>query len=82
MGQKPWNATVLTLYEEMFPGPLGCSLAGQGLKDGVWVLETVDIRDFASDKHRSVADTPFGGGPGRVLKAAVVDAAITGNAPA
>ena len=81
MARKPWNATVLTLYEEMFPGSLGCSLAVQGLKDGAWVLETVDIRSFASDKHRSVDDSPFGGGPGMVLKADVVDAAIAGSEP-
>ena len=74
--KKPWKATVLTLYEDMFPGPLGQSLAGQGLKDGIWSLETVDIRGFASDKHRSVDDTPFGGGPGMVMRADVVDAAI------
>jgi len=72
----PWQATVLTLFEEMFPGPLGLSLAGQGLKDGIWALETVDIRSFASDKHRSVDDTPFGGGPGMVMRADVIDAAI------
>ena len=72
----PWMATVLTLFEEMFPGSLGQSLAGQGLKDGVWTLETLDIRSFASDKHRSVDDTPFGGGPGMVMRADVVDAAI------
>ncbi len=72
----PWKATVLTLFEEMFPGPLGLSLAGQGLKDGIWALETVDIRSFASDKHRSVDDTPFGGGPGMVMRADVIDAAI------
>ena len=72
----PWTATVLTLFEEMFPGSLGLSLAGQGLKDGLWALETVDIRGFASDKHRTVDDTPFGGGPGMVMRADVVDAAI------
>ncbi len=72
----PGKATVLTLFEEMFPGPLGLSLAGQGLKEGIWALETVDIRGFASDKHRSVDDTPFGGGPGMVMRADVVDAAI------
>jgi len=72
----PWKATVLTLFEEMFPGFLGQSLAGQGLKDGIWALETVDIRGFASDKHRSVDDTPFGGGPGMVMRADVIDAAI------
>ena len=74
--KTPWTATVLTLFEEMFPGSLGHSLAGQGLKDGIWTLETLDIRSFASDKHRSVDDTPFGGGPGMVMRADVVDAAI------
>jgi tRNA (guanine37-N1)-methyltransferase len=73
---EPWTVTVLTLFEEMFPGSLGYSLAGQGLKDGIWTLETLDIRGFASDKHRSVDDTPFGGGPGMVLRADVVDEAI------
>lgn len=72
----PWRVTVLTLFEDMFPGPLGLSLSGQGLKDGVWAMETVDIRAFASDKHRSVDDAPFGGGPGMVMRADVVDLAI------
>jgi tRNA (guanine37-N1)-methyltransferase len=72
----PWTATVLTLFPEMFPGPLGFSLAGKALERGLWRLETVDIRDFASDKHRSVDDAPFGGGPGMVLRPDVVDAAI------
>jgi tRNA (guanine37-N1)-methyltransferase len=72
----PWTATVLTLYPEMFPGTLGHSLAGQALEDGRWRLETLDIRDFASDKHRTVDDTPFGGGPGMVMRPDVVDAAI------
>ncbi|GIK97438.1 MAG: tRNA (guanine-N(1)-)-methyltransferase [Alphaproteobacteria bacterium] len=71
-----WRATVLTLFPEMFPGPLGVSLAGKALESGIWALETVDIRDFASDKHRSVDDTPFGGGPGMVMRPDVVDAAI------
>ena len=71
-----WKARVLTLIPEMFPGALGLSLAGQGLKDGIWALETVDIRDFASDKHRSVDDAPFGGGPGMVLRPDVVSDAI------
>jgi tRNA (guanine37-N1)-methyltransferase len=71
-----WKARVLTLFPDMFPGALGLSLAGQGLKDGLWTLETVDIRDFASDKHRSVDDAPFGGGPGMVLRADVVSDAI------
>ena len=74
--KKPWKATVLTLYEDMFPGPLGQSLAGQGLKDGIWSLETVDIRGFASDKHRSVDDAPFGGGPGMVMRPDVLGKAI------
>lgn len=72
----PWIAKVLTLFPEMFPGPLGLSLIGQALGRGDWRLETVDIRAFASDKHRSVDDTPFGGGPGMVLRPDVVDAAI------
>lgn len=71
-----WTARVLTLFPEMFPGPLGHSLAGQALENGVWALETVDIRAFASDKHRTVDDAPFGGGPGMVMRPDVVDAAI------
>ena len=72
----PWTARVLTLFPEMFPGPLAFSLAGGALKRGDWRLETVDIRGFAGDKHRTVDDTPFGGGPGMVLRPDVVDAAI------
>ena len=71
-----WAATVLTLYPEMFPGFLGASLAGKALEAGVWRLETVDIRAFARDKHRSVDDTPAGGGPGMVMRADVVAAAV------
>lgn len=71
-----WTATVLTIFPEMFPGPLGYSLAGKALADGIWRLETVDIRDFASNKHRSVDDSPFGGGPGMVMRPDVIDAAI------
>ena len=74
--EPPWTAKVLTLFPEMFPGPLGLSLAGQGLKAGCWSLETVDIREFASNKHRSVDDAPFGGGPGMVMRPDVVSAAI------
>jgi tRNA (guanine37-N1)-methyltransferase len=74
----PWTATVLTIFPEMFPGPLGHSLAGKALREGIWRLETVDIRDFARDKHRSVDDAPFGGGPGMVMRPDVVDAAIAG----
>src|SRR5687767_5931007 len=69
-------ATILTLYPEMFPGPLGVSLAGRALADGLWSLETRNIRDFATDKHRSVDDTPAGGGAGMVLRADVLAAAI------
>jgi len=72
----PWAATVLTLFPAMFPGPLGLSLAGTALKQGVWSLETVDIRGFASDKHATVDDAPYGGGPGMVLRADVLAAAI------
>ena len=71
-----WTARVLTLFPEAFPGPLGVSLAGKALADGLWALETVDIRGFASDKHRTVDDAPFGGGPGMVMRPDVVDAAI------
>jgi tRNA (guanine37-N1)-methyltransferase len=71
-----WRVTVMTLFPEMFPGLLGHSLAGKALAAGIWALETVDIRDFASDKHRSVDDAPFGGGPGMVLMPEVVDRAI------
>jgi tRNA (guanine37-N1)-methyltransferase len=71
-----WTARVLTLYPGMFPGPLAHSLAGRALDDGIWALETVDIRGFASDKHRSVDDTPFGGGPGMVMRADVLASAI------
>ena len=71
-----FRATVLTLYPEMFPGPLGVSLAGRALADGAWSLDTVQIRDFATDRHRSVDDTPAGGGAGMVLKADVLAAAL------
>jgi tRNA (guanine37-N1)-methyltransferase len=71
-----WRATVLTLFPEMFPGPLGLSLAGKALGDGTWALETLDIRDFATDKHRSVDDTPAGGGAGMVMRADIAAAAI------
>ncbi len=73
---SPWRATILTLFPEMFPGPLGVSLAGKALASGVWTLETRDIRDSAADRHRSVDDTPAGGGPGMVLRADVLAAAI------
>ena len=69
-------ATVLTLYPEMFPGPLGVSLAGRALAEAKWSLDAVNIRDFAIDKHRTVDDTPAGGGAGMVLRADVLAAAI------
>jgi tRNA (guanine37-N1)-methyltransferase len=71
-----WRATVLTLFPEMFPGPLGLSLAGRALASGVWALQARDIRESATDRHRSVDDTPAGGGPGMVLRADVLAAAI------
>jgi tRNA (guanine37-N1)-methyltransferase len=69
-------ATILTLYPEMFPGPLGTSLAGRALAEGKWSLETVQIRDFATDRHKSVDDTPAGGGAGMVMRADVLAAAL------
>ena len=69
-------ATILTLYPEMFPGPLGVSLAGRAMAEGKWVCETVQIRDFATDKHRTVDDTPAGGGAGMVLKCDVLARAL------
>src|ERR1700760_4765511 len=71
-----WRATVLTLFPEMFPGPLGVSLAGKALSSALWTLEARDIRDSATDRHRSVDDTPAGGGPGMVLRADVLATAI------
>jgi tRNA (guanine37-N1)-methyltransferase len=71
-----WRATVLTLFPEMFPGPLGVSLAGRALASGLWALEARDIRASATDRHRSVDDTPAGGGPGMVLRADVLAVAI------
>ena len=71
-----WTAHVLTILPEMFPGPLGHSLAGRAEASGVWRLSVSDIRGFATDRHRSVDDTPFGGGPGMVMRPDVVDAAL------
>ena len=73
---NPWHATVLTLFPEMFPGPLGISLAGKALVSGLWALKARDIRDSATDRHRSVDDTAAGGGPGMVLRADVLAAAV------
>ncbi len=71
-----FTATVLTLYPEMFPGPLGVSLAGRALREGRWSLDAVNIRDFATDKHNTVDGTPAGGGAGMVLRADILAAAI------
>jgi tRNA (guanine37-N1)-methyltransferase len=71
-----WRASVLTLFPAMFPGPLGQSLAGKALQTGAWSLDAVNIRDFAQDRHRTVDDTPFGGGAGMVLRPDIVDAAV------
>lgn len=71
-----WRATVLTIFPDMFPGPLGQSLAGKALASGIWSLEAHDIRNHATDKHRTVDDTPAGGGPGMVMKADVLAAAL------
>ena len=80
-----WRATVLTIFPEMFPGPLGLSLAGKAQAEGKWQLGVIDIRDFATDKHRSVDDTPAGGGAGMVMRAdiaaAAIDAARAGAEP-
>jgi len=75
-----WRASVLTIFPDMFPGPLGSSLAGKALASGAWSLDVVDIRSFATDKHRTVDDTPAGGGPGMVMKADVLGRAIDATA--
>ena len=74
--QKPWTATVLTLFKEAFPGVLGVSIIGGAQKSGHWALELVDIRDFSSNRHRTVDDTPAGGGPGMVIKPDIAGRAI------
>jgi tRNA (guanine37-N1)-methyltransferase len=71
-----WRATILTIFPEMFPGPLGASLAGKALAAGLWSFDAVDIRPHATDKHRSVDDTPAGGGPGMVMRADVLARAV------
>src|SRR5579862_4509991 len=71
-----WRASVLTIFPDMFPGPLGASLAGKALTAGAWSLDVIDIRTFATDKHRAVDDTPAGGGPGMVMKPDVLGRAI------
>lgn len=80
-----WRASVITICPEMFPGPLGASLAGRARDKGLWALEPVDLRAYAPDRHRTVDDTPAGGGPGMVMKADVlaraVDAVAIGTDP-
>ena len=71
-----WRASVLTIFPDMFPGPLGASLAGKAREKGIWSLDAVDLRDYATDKHRTVDDTPAGGGPGMVMKPDVIARAI------
>ncbi len=71
-----WRASILTIFPEMFPGPLGVSLAGKALQCGLWSLDAIDIRNHATDKHRTVDDTPAGGGPGMVMKADVLARAL------
>ena len=75
-GASPWHAEVLTIFPDMFPGPLGMSLAGTALENRIWTVGTTDIRDFAIDRHGSVDDSPFGGGAGMVMRPDVIDAAI------
>ena len=74
--RPPWRATVLTLFPEMFPGPLGISLVGQALEAGLWSLRTVPIREFGLGRHRAIDDTPAGGGAGMVMRADVLASAI------
>ncbi|WP_029353580.1 tRNA (guanosine(37)-N1)-methyltransferase TrmD [Bosea sp. 117] len=76
-----WRASVVTIFPEMFPGPLGVSLAGRALGAGQWGIETVDPRDHATDRHRSVDDTPAGGGPGMVMRVDVLARAVDAAAP-
>jgi len=78
MPNAPWHAQVLTLFPDMFPGPVGASLAGRALTDGLWKLDVLNIRDFATDKHRTVDDTPYGGGAGMVMRPDIVAAAVRG----
>ena len=71
-----WRSQIITLFPEMFPGPLGVSLVGQALLDGLWSLETIDIRAHGIDRHRTVDDMPFGGGPGMVMRPDALDGAV------
>lgn len=76
-----FRADIITLFPDLFPGPLGASVIGRGLREGLWSLEATQLRDFASDKHRTVDDTPAGGGPGMVLKADILAQAIDAVSP-
>jgi tRNA (guanine37-N1)-methyltransferase len=76
-----WRADIITLFPELFPGPLGASVIGRGLGEGLWSLNTTQLRDFATDKHRTVDDTPAGGGPGMVLKPDILASAIDKVSP-
>jgi tRNA (guanine37-N1)-methyltransferase len=77
----PWHATILTLFPAMFPGPLGQSLAGRALAEGLWSFDAHDIRAHATDRHRTVDDTPFGGGAGMVMRPDILDAALEAAPP-
>jgi tRNA (guanine37-N1)-methyltransferase len=77
-----FRADVITLFPELFPGPLGASVIGRGLSEGRWSLRTLQLRDFARDRHRTVDDTPAGGGPGMILKPDILAAAIDEASPA
>lgn len=81
MSPLPWHASVLTLFPEMFPGPLGLSLSGRALQRGLWRLDAVNIRDFTDDRHQTVDDTPFGGGAGMVMRPDIVARALDATAP-
>ncbi|MCB9943647.1 MAG: tRNA (guanosine(37)-N1)-methyltransferase TrmD [Geminicoccaceae bacterium] len=78
----PWSATVLTIFPEMFPGPLGSALSGKALNEGRWSLDAVSLRDFTRDRHKSVDDTPFGGGAGMIMRPDVIGAATDFAHPA
>jgi len=77
-----WKADVLTLFPDLFPGPLAASILGRGMDQGIWSMRATDIRDFATDRHRSVDDTPSGGGAGMVMRADILAAAIDAVSPA
>ena len=77
MSAKPaWHINILTLFPEMFPGPLGVSITGRALKENIWSYTAINIRDFATDKHKTVDDVPFGGGAGMVMKPDIIEAAL------